>query len=524
MPVMEPNHRSVKLTAHSRDRLTRSNKQIAMNTNKHLMKAGVALAALALAGAGGYVAHAGAAGAGAVNAVPAPSQAAGGLPSFAPIVERVAPAVVSIEVEAKVGPSPIAAPGFGGGGELDQLPPEFRRFFQAPQGQNPQPQTMHAAGSGFFISADGYIVTNNHVVENADKITIHTSGDRTFKARVIGRDPATDLAVVKVDTTNMPFVSFEDRAKPRVGDWVVAVGNPFNLGGTATAGIVSALGRKNVADSSYVDYMQIDAPINRGNSGGPTFDLYGRVVGVNTAIFSPSGGSVGIGFDIPADVAAQVSKQLISTGKVTRGYIGAQMQDVTKDIAESLGVPAKGALVAQVMPGGPAERAGLKSGDLVTRVNGEAVADASELTRAVGRVHAGDAIRLEVRREGRTQDIEVRSGVRPSEDQLAQNDAGPAGRGGDSGAAATSALGLSVAPDPQGKGVRIAGVDASSDAASKGLRRGDLILQAGGKPTATPADVKAAVAEAKKAGRHQVLLFIARGDQHIFVPLEIGEG
>jgi serine protease Do len=495
-----------------------------MKTNRNVMKAGVAVAALALAGAGGYVAHAGAAGSGAVNAQPAAVAGPGGLPSFAPIVERVAPAVVSIEVEGKVGPSQIAAQGFGQG-DLNQLPPEFRRFFQVPQFQNPQPQTMHAAGSGFFISADGYIVTNNHVVENADKITVHTSDDRTFTARVIGRDPATDLAVIKVDTANMPFVSFEDRAKPRVGDWVVAVGNPFNLGGTATAGIVSALDRKQLGESSYVDYMQIDAPINRGNSGGPTFDLYGRVVGVNTMIFSPSGGSVGIGFDIPADVAAQVSKQLISTGKVTRGYIGAQVQDVTKDIAESLGMTGKGALVAELTPGGPAERAGLKPGDLVTKVNGEPVQSATDLTRAVGRVHAGESVRLEVRRDGRMQEIDVRSGVRPSEDQLAQNDLGPRGGGGsDQGAAATGALGITVAPDPQGRGLAIAGVDASSDAATKGLRRGDVILQVSGRATHSVADVRAAIAEAKKAGRKQVLLFIARGGQHAFIPVEIGQG
>jgi serine protease Do len=496
-----------------------------MKTNRHLMKAGVAAAALALAGAGGYVAHAAAPG-GAVNANPAPAPSTGGLPSFAPIVERVAPAVVSIEVESKVGPSQISAEGFGGGGgDLDQLPPEFRRFFQGPQGQQQRPQTMHAAGSGFFISADGYIVTNNHVVENADKITIHTTDNRELKARVVGRDPATDLAVVKVDATNMPFVSFEDRAKPRVGDWVVAVGNPFNLGGTATAGIVSALGRKNVSDSSYVDYMQIDAPINRGNSGGPTFDLYGRVVGVNTAIFSPSGGSVGIGFDIPADVAAQVSKQLISAGKVTRGYIGAQVQDVTSEIAESLGLKGKGALIAELTPGGPAEQSGLKAGDVVTRVNGAPIESATDLTRAVGLVHAGDAIRLQVRRDGHEQEVVVRSGTRPSEDQLALNGPGPNGHGGDGdGAAATGALGLSVAPDPQGKGLAIAGVDSSSDAAQKGLRRGDVILQAGGHPTHAAADVRAAVAEAKKAGRKQVLLFIARGGQHIFVPIEIGQG
>jgi serine protease Do len=271
--------------------------------------------------------------------------------------------------------------------------------------------------------------------------------------------------------------------------------------------------------------MQIDAPINRGNSGGPTFDLYGRVVGVNTAIFSPSGGSVGIGFDIPADVAAQVSKQLISTGKVTRGYIGALMQNVTPDIAESLGLKGKGALVAELTPGGPAAQAGLKPGDLVTKVDGQPIESATDLTRAVGRVHSGDTIRLEIRRDGRTQEVTIRSGLRPSEDQLAQNGKSPSEGGGDEGGAAiTGALGLSVTPDPQGGGVRVAGIDGSSDAARKGLRRGDLILQAGGHATHAPADVTAAVAEAKKAGRHQVLLFVARGGQHIFVPVEIGQG
>ena len=497
-----------------------------MNTKRSIMKAGAAVAVLALAGAGGYVAHADIAAAGAVNAHPAPINT-GPLPSFADIVQRVAPAVVSIEVEGKTQPQPVVQQ-FGQGFDDEDdsasgmLPPELRRFFQqSPQQGRAQP--MRGAGSGFFISADGYIVTNNHVVQGAQKITIHTADDRTFSARVIGVDPATDVAVVKVEGRDLPFVSFQDRAKPRVGDWVVAVGNPFNLGGTATAGIVSALGRKNVSDSSYVDYMQIDAPINRGNSGGPTFDLYGRVVGVNTAIYSPSGGSVGIGFDIPADVVAQVSKQLIANGKVSRGYIGATVQDLTPDLAESLGFSGKGALVAQLTPGGPAERAGLRSGDLVTKVDGQPIDGASSLTRQVALVHAGDAIRLEIRREGRTQELTVRSGLRPSEDQLARNDASP-DRGGSEGAALTGALGLQVAPDPQGKGVRVAEVDGSSDAAQKGLRRGDLILQAGGKAVSAAADLRTAVAEAKRSGRKAVLLFVERGGQRTFVPVEIGQG
>ena len=492
-----------------------------MQTNKSFMKMGAAVAALTLAGAAGYAAH-GAAADGAVNKTQA--AVTGTAPaSFADIVERVAPAVVSVEVEGKASPS--KAGGFGGGedGEGAQgLPPELRRFFQQQQPSTPQP--MRGAGSGFFISADGYLVTNNHVVEGADKITVHTTDDKTYTAKVVGRDPATDLAVIKVDGQNFPYVSFQDRAKPRVGDWVVAVGNPFNLGGSATAGIVSALGRKNLQESSYVDYMQIDAPINRGNSGGPTFDLSGRVVGVNTMIFSPTGGSVGIGFDIPADVV--VSKQLISTGKVTRGFIGALVQDVTPEIAESLGLSGKGALVAEVNEGGPAATAGLRPGDVVLKVNGAPISTGSDLTRAVGLAKAGDPIKVEIRREGQTREIIVRSGIRPSEETIASNGRTPPkpGAGDADEGPALAALGLRVAPDPKGQGVRIAGINQSSDAAQKGLRTGDIVLRVGDHATNSAADLKSAVAEAKKAGKKSVLLFVARGEQHTFIPVEIGEG
>src|SRR6185437_9638121 len=337
-----------------------------------------------------------------VNPAPTPAPASVAPHSFADLVQKVAPAVVSIDIVGKA--KPVALQGGNPFGEASPFGPELRRFFNLPrgqgqgqgddQGQGPA-EPLRAAGSGFFISADGYILTNNHVVENADEITVTTKDDRKLKARLIGRDPATDLAVVKVEGSHFPYVSFEDRAKPRVGDWVVAVGNPFGLGGTATAGIVSALGRKNVSDSNYVDYMQIDAPINRGNSGGPTFDVYGRVIGVNTAIYSPSGGSVGIGFDIPADVAAQVSRQLIAHGKIVRGYIGAQIQDVTADIADSIGLKEhKGALVAEVTGDGPAEKAGLKAGDVVLDVDGHAVDGVSANSDAGAKgLRAGDVIR-----------------------------------------------------------------------------------------------------------------------------------
>jgi serine protease Do len=356
--------------------------------------------------------------------------------SFADIVAKVAPAVVSIDIEKKAGPRAVSygsqdAPpqfGFGAPGQGVPFPFDFRAFpgFQGGPGAAPTPRDaapMRASGSGFFISADGYIVTNNHVVDGADKITVKTSDGRELKAHLVGHDPATDLAVLKVEGGPFRFVSFEDHGKPRVGDWVVAVGNPFGLGGTATAGIVSALGRPNISGSSFVDYIQIDAPINRGNSGGPTFDLEGRVVGVNSAIFSPSGGSVGIGFDIPADVAAATARQLMQDGKVTRGYVGATVQSLSPELADSLGLKsAHGVVVASMTPGGPSERAGLKPGDVIVSVNGDGVGSAAEVTRKVALARPGDEIRLGVLRSGERREIAVRSGLRPTEASLAGAD------------------------------------------------------------------------------------------------------
>ena len=476
---------------------------------------------------------------------------AGAPNSFADIVARVAPAVVSIDVEGK-GERTVSfsgtGPGDGGGGDDDEddggagagpgagpgdgqggLPPGFdlRQFFggQIPRGLVPSgpPPKREATGSGFFISADGYILTNNHVVEGADKITVRTSDDQKLTAHIVGRDTATDLAVIKVDGGAHPFVDFENRAKPRVGDWVVAVGNPFNLGGTATAGIVSALARPRVSGSSYVDYMQIDAPINRGNSGGPTFDVYGRVVGVNTAIFSPSGGSVGIGFDIPADVAQSISGQLIASGKVTRGFIGATVQDVTPEIAASLGVKGEhGALIAEVTPGGPSAAAGLRSGDMVTAIDGRPVASSTDLTRQVGMARAGQDLHLKVRRDGAVREVTVHSGVRPSEVALASN--GRATPGAETGAAhAGRVLGMRLAANPDG-GVTVQGVSPSSNAAERGLAAGDVILKAGETTLSTPADLTTAVETAKHDGRTAVLLLVKHGGQRIYVPVEVKQG
>jgi serine protease Do len=449
----------------------------------------------------------------AVNATPtAPSRTPA---SFADVVARVAPAVVSVDVEGKSQPQPTFMPGPGPGGDPFQgfggPFGDLHRFFQFRGPTTPQP--MRGTGSGFFISADGYIVTNNHVVEHADTIKVRTNDGRTLDAELVGRDPATDLAVLKVAGDNFPYVGFEDRAKPRVGDWVVAVGNPFNLGGTATAGIVSAIGRPNVSGSSYVDYMQIDAPINRGNSGGPTFDLYGRVVGVNSAILSPSGGSVGIGFDIPADVAARVSKELIAHGKVTRGYIGATVQDVTPEIAESLGVaPRSGALVADVVDGGPSARGGLKSGDVVLEIDGQAVHSAADLTKRVAVVEPGSQVRLLVRRDGHRQTLTVKTDMRPSETVLASND-----RGG-----GQSSLGLMVSPHAGG-GLTVNGVSPASEAARRGVRAGDVIEQVGGHPADDVGDLETAVASARSADRDEILLRLLRGGRHLFVALHVGD-
>jgi len=368
---------------------------------------------------------------------PAPTPAAvgpmGAPNSFAPIVQRVSPAVVSIDIVGHASPSEVSAMQQQQQGQFPGMPfffgfqgmpgmPGFGQNGAPVQRGDGQPlPKIRAAGSGFFISPSGYIVTNNHVIADADTITVHTADDRAFKAHVVGRDPATDIAVVKVDGGPFPYVNFEDQAKPRVGDWVVAVGNPFGLGGTATAGIVSALAREDVADSPLIDYMQIDAPINKGNSGGPTFDVNGRVVGVNTAIFTPSGGSVGIGFDIPAATASSIARQLIADGHVSHGYLGATIQALTPDLASSLGMKTvNGAIVDQLTPGGPAQRAGLKAGDVVLAVDGQAVKSPTALTQKVAFSHPGDTLRLDVMRNGAHVEVIVKAGVRPAEPTLAR--------------------------------------------------------------------------------------------------------
>jgi serine protease Do len=361
------------------------------------------------------------------------------------------------------------------------------------------------------------------VIEDAEKITVRTADERELTATLVGADEATDLAVLKVEGRNLPYVSFQNQAKPRVGDWVIAVGNPFNLGGTATAGIVSALHRSQPG-SNYVDFMQIDAPINRGNSGGPTFDIHGRVVGVNTAIYSPTGGSVGIGFDIPADVAESVTRQLIAEGKVTRGYIGATVQDASTDMAESVGLgERKAAILVDLTPDGPSERAGLRAGDIVLKVGNTEVRSATDLTRQVGLAKAGDTIRMEIWRDGRRQMIDVRSGTRPNEAQLASNTrTGPTSPRPEP-SSAPAVLGMRVAPGENG-GITVQSVIPNSNAAEKGLQRGDLIVSAGTRKTDKPDDLTSVVAQALKDGRSNVLLLVERAGRKIYIPVEIGQG
>ena len=444
--------------------------------------------------------------------------------SFADIFQQVAPAVVQIDVKTR-----IERPASG----VIQVPgTPFAIPLPEPEEGEDGAIVGEGAGSGFFISADGYIVTNNHVVADATEITVRLADERELVARVVGRDEATDLAVIKVEGSDFPFVTFEEQAQPRVGDWVVAVGNPFGLGGTATAGIVSALGRQagqfDPTDSGFVDFLQIDAAINRGNSGGPTFDIYGRVIGVNSAILSPSGASAGIGFAIPASVAKPITDQLMRNGAVARGYVGLALNTFNPERWEALGQPRdfKGAYIDSVTPGGPADDAGVEPGDLLVGVNGRPVANGTEATRAVSSSRPGDTIRLEVIRDGRRRVLNVRSGTRPAESDLRESVEG-------------GAPGLPSVPSaPQGQvvegatltplsdalrsrynvpestsGVIVTAVERGSAAAEAGLQPGVVISRAGSRVIGSAADLSAAVREVKAAGRPSILLFVSAGPQ-----------
>lgn len=453
--------------------------------------------------------------------------------SFADIFQQVAPAVVQIDVKTRV---PTARQGFiqiPGLGAVPVQPPGGGQG--EGEGEDGEGATALGAGSGFFISADGYIVTNNHVVADAVEISVKLADGREMDARVVGRDEDTDLAVIKVEGRDFPFVSFEETAQPRVGDWVIAVGNPFGLGGTATAGIVSAQGRNQLDSSTpYTDYIQIDAAINRGNSGGPTFDIYGRVIGVNSAILSPSGGSVGIGFAIPASVAKPITDRLMRGETIARGYLGVQIGPIDREWVGPLGLENRdGAYVNSVTPGGPADRAGLQAGDVVLSLNGQKVADSTELTRRVGQASPGDNLRLEILRDGRRQTINVRSGTRPSVAELNSDGAPPADEPTPGGASAgTSVGGLTVAPVNAATRQRydipanINGVVVTQQKRIGGrpFEPGYVIMRAGQRAVTSVADFQAEVAAAQRAGTGVfILVWTPQGNAPVVLDLPKSE-
>jgi serine protease Do len=449
------------------------------------------------------------------------------VPNFVDLVKAVKPAVVSIRVKSDV--TPQVTSGDGGASPFEGTPLE--RFFGpfGGQGRERQAPQRHfyaqAQGSGFVISSDGDIVTNNHVVASAVKLEVVMDDGTVHDAKVVGTDPKTDLALLKVDGLNsVPFVTLSDEP-PQIGEWVVAMGNPFGLGGTVTLGIVSAHGR-DIGSGPYSNFLQIDAAVNRGNSGGPAFNMSGRVIGVNTAIFSPSGGSIGIAFAIPAATVKAVIGQLKERGYVERGWIGVQVQPVTKEIADSLGMsePA-GALVADIEPDSPAATAGLKAGDVVIAINGDKVKDSRDLARTVGGIAPNTRVAVEYLRDGKTQTASLTLGQ--LKDQTAQRPA--VAQPGQEGGEQTSHLGISVAPAARvlgigEQGLAVLRIDPNGKAAEAGLRPGDVILQVGGKELSSPQDLTRALTDARSQRKQHVLAMVRRNDRNMFVALPVAAG
>jgi len=438
---------------------------------------------------------------------------------FADIVEKVKPAVISVRVKMSAGeqPSVVEDMPFPKGSPMDRF---FKRF-GIPDNEHhgaPFPRGRRfgtSQGSGFLISSDGYAVTNNHVVEHAATVEVATDDGKSHNAKVVGTDPRTDLALIKIEGSSFPYVRLAD-APPRVGDWVLAVGNPFGLGGTVTAGIISARGR-DIGAGPYDDFLQIDAPVNRGNSGGPTFNTEGSVIGVNTAIYSPSGGSIGIAFAIPADTVKSVVAQLKDKGMVTRGWIGVQIQPVTPEIAENLGLKKPvGALVAEPQDDSPAVKAGIEAGDVILSVDGKPVRDARDLARTIGSKTPGTTIKLGIFRKGSEQTISLTLGDLPNAREARADQ-----RLGDEGRHEGGRLGLSLAPSGEEPGVVVADVDPMGPAADFGLRPGDVILEVAGAKVATPAEVQRALGKARSQGKRSVLLRVKTqsGTRYVAVPL-----
>lgn len=448
--------------------------------------------------------------------------------SFADLAERLLPSVVNISTTQTVeaGKAP----------ELPQLPPGspfedfFKEFFDR-NGQQQRSRRATSLGSGFIVSEDGYVVTNNHVIQDADEITVILADDTRLKAELVGRDPKTDLAVLKVNSdTPLKAVKFGNSDKTRVGDWVVAIGNPFGLGGTVTAGIISARGR-DINSGPYDDYLQTDASINRGNSGGPMFNLDGEVIGVNTAIYSPSGGSVGIGFAIPSGTVAPVVNQLRKFGQVKRGWLGVHIQQVTDEIAESLGLDkSEGALVASVIEDGPAAKSKIKAGDVILTFNGKAVTEMRLLPKIVADTEVEKAVKVEIWRGGKMVTLDVKVGELEEEVQTAST--GSSSSKTKSGESHIDDLGLTLSSttdslreqyklEQKAKGVVITKVDDEGPAAEKGIRAGDLIVEIGQEEVTNPSQVTTKINEAKKQGRKSVLLLLEGQSGLRFVAIRI---
>jgi serine protease Do len=458
---------------------------------------------------------------------PAHPAAPAGPQSFAEVVRSVKPAVISVRVKVtETTPEDLRSQ--DDEQQEQKRPPFFRRppfdrFFGAPNSPDgrARPHLALAQGSGFFISSDGYAVTNGHVVNESQSVEIQTDDEKTYKAKVVGTDSKTDVALLKVDGRNdFPYVAFAEGA-PQIGDWVIAVGNPYGLGGTVTAGIISARGR-DIGSSPYDDFIQIDAPVNKGNSGGPTFDENGRVVGVTTAIYSPSGGSVGIGFAIPADTVKSVVTQLKETGTVTRGWIGVQIQPVTEDIANSIGLSkAEGALVDEPQPDSPASRAGIRPGDVIQSVNGEGVRDSRGLAKKIAGISPGQTATLGIFREGAERTVTLQIAKMPDRTAV-ESKPTPQSHG-------NAPLGLTLAPASamagEGTpGVVVTDVDPDGPAAEQGIHAGDFILEISGKAVSTPSDVRTALDAARSGGKHSVLMRVKSGDTARYVAMPLSAG
>jgi serine protease Do len=463
----------------------------------------------------------------AANATPV-SPAVGQHRGFADLVERVRPAVVNVSTRSRA----TKASAHGLPFKLPKGSPfaeRFREFMEKNQRQAPDHGTPQSGGvgSGFIVDADGYVVTNNHVIDGADEIFVTLSDKTKLKAEVVGHDSKTDLALLRVRSDDkLPFVAFGNSNHARVGDWVVAVGSPFGLGGTVTAGILSARGR-DINSGPFDDYLQVDAPINRGNSGGPLFDDSGQVIGVNTAIFSPSGGSVGIGFAIPSEIAAQVIDALKADGHVKRGWMGVNIQSLNAELAQGFGLDEpKGALVAGVLEDGPAARAGVEVGDIILRFDAHEIKSMRDLPRAVAATKAGRNVAVEVLRSGKQLTITLNVGDMPGNEQQALAAASTPMDEllGVTLSALDTDIRAQLGLDEGASGVLITEVTKGSPAAREGLRAGDLILRVGNGKVSTPEQVSNAMREVQKSERDRVLMLVSRNGNERFVAVPFERG